>query len=396
MGFYLEFSKQKIASMAQPISNRPSIVFAANRGFGLTSSRANLISRFLASNWHVVIATADDAESRSLENMGARLEPIVFNRGGLMLAADISCYFRLRSVYRKWRPVLVHHFNAKPVLFGSLAARQVLGSRVKVVNTITGLGQAFSDGGPSAKLAALGYRIAIPGSDLTVFQNRDDRALFLERNWVAESSARLIAGSGVDINRFTLVDRSNRDTNAPVIVMIARLLRQKGIPEFVQVAQEIRKRWPGARFLLAGEEEPRRPDAVTVDWLRGQADIEYLGRLDDVVPLLQQADLFLFPSYYREGVPRVVLEASAMGLPTVGFDVPGVREAIRDGETGYLVKNRDLATMTARVDELLDDPRLRLRMGRNARKLAEDCFDLRVIEERYFELYRELGPEINP
>jgi len=382
--------------MERQTKNKPCVIFVANRGYALTSSRANLIRRFLASDWNVVIATADDAESRSLTDMGALLEPVVFNRGGLTLSADLSCYFRLCSIYRRWRPALLHHFNAKPVLFGSLVARQVLGGRVRVVNTITGLGQAFTAGGLSAGLAALGYRAAIPRSDVTIFQNRDDRALFLERNWVSDAAARLVAGSGVDINRFTPADRNGRDNHAPVIVMIGRLLRQKGIPEFVQLAKDIRGLRPGARFLLAGEEESRSPDAVSADWLHQQSSIEFLGRLVDVAPLLQQADLFLFPSYYREGVPRVVLEASAMGLPTVGFDVPGVREAIRDGETGYLVKNRDLATMTARVDELLDDPRLRLRMGQNARKLAEDCFDLRVIEERYFELYRELGLEINP
>ena len=381
--------------MERTTSNECCIVFVANRGYGLTSSRTNLIRRFLASNWTVVIATADDAESRSLVDMGARFEPVVFNRGGLSLVADIRCYTRLRSILRKYRPTLVHHFNAKPVLFGSLAARQVLGGQVKVVNTITGLGHAFTAGGLSAKLAALGYRFAIPRSDLTVFQNRDDRALFLERNWVSETAARLVAGSGVDIDRFIPVDRSGRDSDAPVVVMIGRLLRQKGIPEFVEVASNIRRRRPGARFLLAGEEESRHPDAVSVEWLGEQADVEFVGRLADVVPILQQADLFLFPSYYREGVPRAVLEASATGLPTIGFDVPGVRESVRDGETGYLVEDRDLAAMTARVDELLGDSRLRLELGDNARMLAEESFDLRAIEKQYFDLYRGLGLEVS-
>lgn len=370
------------------------MVFAANRGYAITSSRENLVNRFLASGWDVVIASADDAESRQLADIGARLEPVIFNRGGLTPVADVSCYFRLRGIYQRWRPALVHHFHAKPVLVGSIAARQVLGRRVRIVNTITGLGQAFTAGGLASWLAARGYRVAIPGADLTIFQNRDDRALFLERNWVSESRAQLIEGSGVDVARFSPVDRGGRDARQPVVVMIARLLRQKGIPEFVEVAQAIRKRIPGAKFLLAGEAEPGHPDGVPVDWLRQQDDVEFVGRLDDVVPLLERADLFLFPSYYREGVPRVVMEAAAMALPTVGFDVPGVREAVRDGETGYLVGDRDLRAMIARVGELLDDAGLRLEMGIKARQLAERQFDLRAIEARYFDAYRSLGLEL--
>jgi glycosyltransferase involved in cell wall biosynthesis len=177
--------------------------------------------------------------------------------------------------------------------------------------------------------------------------------------------------------------------------MLGRLLRQKGIPEFAEVARRVHCRWPSARFLLAGELDPEHPDAVTNEWIREQKGIEYLGRLADVAPVLNAADLFLFPSFYREGVPRVVLEAAATGLPTVGFDVPGVREAVRDGETGYLVPDRDVEALTARVVELLEDESLRLTMGRAARQFAVDAFDARAIEAQYLQIYRELGSDID-
>ena len=379
----------------QLIDRKPCVVFVANRGYGLTSSRRNLIKRFLDSGWKVIIASADDDESRELQAMGACLEPVIFNRGGLKPLADLRCYLRLRAVYRRWRPNLIQHFHAKPVLFGALAARQVLGGQVKVVNTITGLGRAFTAGGLSAWLAGLGYKSAIPVSDVTIFQNRDDRALFLERNWVSQPAARLIASSGVDTKRFSIVERSGRDSRAPVIVMLGRLLRQKGIPEFAEVAARIRKRLPGARFLLAGEAESGHADAMTPEWLQQQTDIEFLGRLPDVVPVLLQADLFLFPSYYREGVPRALLEAAAMGLPVIGFDVPGVREAVRDGETGYLVEDRNVDALTTRVAELLDDASLRHNMGLAARNMIEESFDVRSIETQYVEVYRGLGMEVN-
>jgi glycosyltransferase involved in cell wall biosynthesis len=369
-------------------------IFSANRGYALTSSRTLLIQHFLSSDWNVVLATSDDAESLSLCEMGARLEPVVFNRGGFSPLTDIQAYQRLLVVYKKWRPALVQNFHAKPVILGPLAARPVLGDQVRVVNTITGLGHAFIAGGITSRLAGMGYRLARGRTDATVFQNKDDLGLFLEKRWVKESGAKLIPGSGVDVDRFQMVDRRGRDMRSPVVVMLGRLLRQKGIPEFIEVARRIKKDWPQSRFVLAGEEDPMHPDAVTAEWVQEQSFVEYLGRLSDVQPLLARADLLLFPSYYREGLPRVILEAAATGLPTVAFDVPGVREAVRDGETGYLVEYRDIDALTEKVWELLGDAEKRLGLGRAAREMVEKKFDIRAIKERYLDLYRELGVDV--
>jgi glycosyltransferase involved in cell wall biosynthesis len=366
------------------------IIFVANRGYALTSSRISIIQRFLSSGWKVVIATADDIESKKLCAMGVHLEPVMFSRGGLAPLDDIKSFKRLFDIYRKWKPVLIHHFHAKPVIFGSIAARRALGSKAVVMNTITGLGHTFTIGGLPSKLAGLGYRFALRHTAAIIFQNRDDRDLFLERGWVTRDQVRLIVSSGVDTNRFSMVDRSGRDHSSPNIVMLARLLNQKGIPEFVEVANNILQRWPKARFFVAGEEDPGHPDSVNLAWIRSQTVVEFLGRISNVASVLATADLFLFPSYYREGVPRVVLEAAAMGLPTVGFEVPGVREAVLDGVTGYLVPARDVGALTNRVVKLLEDRTLCLSMGRAARGLMESDFDKPIIEEQYIQLYREL------
>lgn len=368
-------------------------MFVANRGYALTSSRTNIIQRFMASGFKVVIVTADDSESRKLSRMGVILESVSFNRGGLSLKSDFGAYFRLASIYRKWNPTLIHHFHAKPVIFGTLAAYRVLGSTVKVVNTITGLGHAFIAGGLTAKFAGMGYGYALPRAAITVFQNRDDRALFLNRQWVSEQQARLITSSGVNTKRFFFVDRHGRDSKRPIIVTLCRLLRQKGIPEFVEVAHRILQHYPEARFIIAGEEDVEHPDAVSAEWVDNQKGVEYFGRLGDVAPLLAEADVLLFPSY-REGVPRVVLEAAAMGLPTVGFQVPGVREVVMDAQTGYLVADRDVDALTDRVVQLLEDESLRLGMGRRARKMVEESFDVSAIEEQYFQVYRDLGLKV--
>lgn len=371
------------------------VVFVANRGYALTSSRKSFVQRFLSSGWKVLIATTDDNESQKLCDLGAYLEPTIFHRGGFALTADLGSYRRLLAIYRKWKPNLVHHFHAKPVILGTLAAHSALGDSVQIVNTITGLGNAFIAGGLSTRLASLGYRLALSHAATTIFQNKDDCSLFLEHRWVTEYQARLIISSGVNTEYFSFVDRHKRDGDAPVIVMLGRLLRQKGILEFVEVASRVRQLWPKARFIIAGEEDTSHSSSVRAEWLHKQKDIDYLERLADVRPVLLDADLFLFPSYYREGVPRVILEAAAMGVPAIGYDVPGVREAILDGLTGYIVPERNIDRLTNRVIQLLDDKSLRLCMGLHARKRMEDFFEESVIEEQYFQVYHDLGIEVN-
>jgi glycosyltransferase involved in cell wall biosynthesis len=211
------------------------------------------------------------------------------------------------------------------------------------------------------------------------------------RKWVTPGSATLITGSGVDLDRFHAVDRTSRSPAAPVVVMTARLLGSKGVAEFVEVAHRIRHRWPAARFLLAGEPDSNHPDSVAESWLHQQPDIEYLGHLSNVVPLLHKADIFLYPSLYREGVPRVVMEAAATGLPTVAFDIPGVREAVRNNKTGRLIASRDLDAMTSAVADLIERQDRRLSFGSAARTLANELFDSRSIQRQYLTLYRSLG-----
>lgn len=367
------------------------VVFAANRGYALLNSRRELIRHFLDADWQVVLATADDDDSRVLAKSGAVLEPVLFSRGGFSPMADWTAVRRMRQIMRTWAPALVHCFHAKPIMFGTWAARRELGCQTRVVSTITGLGHAFVKNGALARLAGVGYRATLPLANLVIFQNRDDRALFLSRKWLPAEKSKLIVGSGVPLERFPPVHRAGRDRKGLVVVMLGRLMKQKGIGEFAEISRRVRSKIPGVRFLLAGEADLFHPDAVDMTWLRNCSDIEYLGRLTDVWPLLAEADLFLFPSYYPEGLPRVVIEAAATGLPTVAFDVPGVRDAVHDCETGYLVQRHDLSLMTSRVIDLLTDQARRLEMGRNAGQWAIEFFDIRKIKDAYVDVYRELG-----
>lgn len=365
------------------------VLFLANRGYALKSSRKLLIEFFLSIGWKVVLCTTADKDSYTLERLGAKLEVVPFSRGGVFGWKDYQCYRRLCRIYSEYSPSLVHAFHAKPVILSALASKTVK-SDAKVVSTITGLGHAFIKGGLIASIAGLGYRMALPNTDITIFQNSDDQDLFAAAGWLDKCDHKLIVGSGVDVNRFSLSCRAKKEQKC--VLMLGRLLRQKGVLEFSEIAQAALKSNVLSEFVWAGEVDSVHPDAISPAFFDG-TNVSYAGHVADVTKLLNDADLFLFPSY-REGVPRAIMEASASGIPTVAFDVPGVREVVRDGITGYLVPFGDVKALVEKTFLLLENNVLRVEMGKNAREMALDSFDIRIIQKQYVDVYQMLGIDI--
>lgn len=373
---------------------KPCVIFTANRAYALSNSRKSIIQKFISNDWDVVIATANDDVCKKLCETGAIHEQVDFNRGGLSPKSDLKSYASLRKIIAKWNPVLIHNFHAKPVIMGSILGKKRGVSTAAVVNTITGLGHAFITGGLPEKIACLGYRLSVPKADCTIFQNRDDMKLFLQNGWCKQNQSKLIASSGVDITKYSKpVSMNSVDKKNLKIIMVGRLLNQKGICEFVEVANTIKDANPDTRFVLAGEEDPVHPDAIDMNWIHQQKNIDYVGQLEDITQLYKEADILLFPSY-REGVPRVVLEAASMCIPTVAFDVPGVREAVIHGKTGYLVEHLNTGEMSNCIFKLITDQTLRIKLGEQARTLMEKQFDIKRITKQYISVYRELGIQV--
>lgn len=380
--------------MRDSYSEQKKVILVANRCYALTSSRLLLIEHFLSSGWKVIVASRDDEHANQLANAGATIEPVAFNRGGLAPLADLRAFFRLIQMYREHCPCLIHHFHVKPVIMGNFAARFV--PKAKVVNNIEGLGYAFVEGGFTRSLAELGYRLFLSRSDMTIFLNPDDLVLFYQKRWVTEDKANLIISTGVNIDRFAPLKSQKRLEN-PRVLMASRLLWQKGIREFVEAARIVKAQQTNVQFQLAGEMEDVHPDAVSSMWLNrvvNQGTIEFLGYVTDMPGQLRRSSIFVLPSYYREGVPRVLLEAAACGIPVITTDVPGCRETVVDGETGFLVPPQDAVALSEALSKLLSDPSMRKRMGRQGRELVEEKFDKRVITEKYLDVYRDIGLDL--
>jgi len=345
---------------------------------------------FQECGWRVVAGTSNDKDADRLRQMGVIVSRIDFNRRGLTPKQDLIALLKLGCLYLRYRPKLINHFHAKPTLFGNIAAWLL--PRARIVNTVTGLGNVLGSRRFMRFLVALGYRFSLKRSDITVFQNPDDRQLFVQKGWVREERTRVILSSGVDLQRFKT--RKSTVSSSPCILMVARLLWPKGVGEFVKAAEICKRSVPNARFQLAGEFDPAHPDAVDKAWVDKQVKagtIEFLGYLANMEDRLPDVYVFVLPSYYREGVPRVLLEASACGVPVITADVPGCREALIPGQSGILVGPRNAQALADAIMKLLADPALRNKMGESARTFMERQFDITTVAKEYTAIYRSLG-----
>ena len=240
-------------------------------------------------------------------------------------------------------------------------------------------------------LAGFGYGLALLRCNRVVFQNADDMRLFLKNGWVKNDQISHIPGSGVDTDLFAPVKLCRKEN---VVLMLGRLIGQKGVNEFLQVADFCLEKMPDTLFLWAGEQDDAHPDSVSVKVFEGRKNVRYLGRVENVKELLSKASLLLFPSY-REGVPRAVMEAASMEVPCVGFDVPGVREVVNNEETGFLVPFKDVEALRDKTLLLLNDCKLRKKLGNYARETMVSYYDKASIEGQYMRVFEDMGMQLS-
>ena len=389
----------KVGRMADslPSSGRGrQILIVANTGDNILS-RAGMARDLLQNGWRVVAAASLDAgEAIQVRELGVRPIPLPIDPSGANPARDGRLFLALRRVYREIRPDVVHHFTIKPVIYGSLAAKLVKIPRI--VNTITGLG--YSRGAWSAPLGRvirMLYRQALKGDVLTVFQNEDDRRLMIESGLATAEKSTVILGSGVDVERLR-----QRETGPerPNFVMVGRMLWMKGVREFIEAARLVVDAHPDCGFTMIGgtseEYASKNPDFVPRSWMEeAVADgvVEWIRHQPSAIveDRMKRATAVVLPSY-GEGAPRVLMEAAALGVPTIAADSPGCRAVVVDGTTGLLCAPKDSRSLAETMLRLLEDPALRIRLGRAARVRAVETFDQRLIFRSYRALYEGRTP----
>lgn len=364
------------------------LLFVVTEDWYFVSHRLQLAKAALAQGYEVAIATRVGRHGDVIRNAGIRLIPFELSRRSGNPFAEIWALFRL---YRRERPRLVHHVAMKPVMFGAIAAR--LHGRVVQVNAIAGLGWLFTSSHWPMRLIRpilhwVMARLLSCRHSLTIVQNTED-AEVLKQAGVAADHIRLIHGAGVDINVFHPVLNPSQP---PCVMLAARMLWAKGVGEFVEAARMLAMRGVEARFVLVGEPDPANPAAISEAKLRewhGKSSVEWIGRREDMPSVWQSAHIACLPSYYREGLPKCLLEAAACGLPIVTTDSPGCREVIVDGIEGLLVPPREVEALADALERLIRHPELRKQMGAKARERAIRIFSEEQVITATLSVYAE-------
>lgn len=368
------------------------VAIVINTSWNIWNFRRNLV-RALQQAGHEVLAIAPpDAYSERLETeLGCRYVPILMENKGTNPVKDAALTRRFYQIYRRERPDVILHYTIKPNIYGTIAAKL---AGIPCANNVSGLGTVFIVQNMVSKIALGLYRFAFQFPKRVFFQNADDRQLFLQHRLLRPEITDLVPGSGIDVEKF------RPDPQAPVrhepftFLMIARVLYEKGVEEYFEAARQVRAAVPGTRIqLLGGIDESGGVGVkrtVFEEWMQA-GHVEYLGTSDDVPSHIRRADCVVLPSY-REGTPKTLLEAAALGKPLVTTDVPGCRETVVDGDNGYLCQVRSADDLAAKMLQVLGLPDAELRrMGQASRRLAETKFDERLVLDKYLRTVAEIG-----
>lgn len=358
------------------------VALVTSIGYSVPNFRATLIER-LVERGARVLAMAPDFDDRLRDRvraLGAEPIDISLERAGMAPARDLADAARLWHLFRRHRPDAVLNYFVKPVIWGGLAAAA---ARVpRRVAMLEGLGYLFGEDGAASFKRRLArgaaerlYRAALATADRTLFLNEEDRALFVRRRIVDPARSLNIGGVGVRLSDYA---PGPGPTGGVTFLLMARLLREKGIVEYVEAARLVKRTHPEARFVLLGGVD-LNPTALSAAEIREWVDqglVEWPGHVDDVRDWVARASVFVLPSFYREGVPRSTQEAMAMGKPIITTDQVGCRDTVEPGVNGFLVPPRGVEPLAAAMRRFVEEPRLIARMGAESRRLAEERFDV--------------------
>ena len=368
------------------------ILLFANTDWYLHNFRLPLARAIGDLGHDVVLVSPPGKYGCRLEQTGLRWIQLPLERRRLNPFAEVITIIRLIRLYKQERPDLVHHFTLKCVTYGSIAAR-IAGVK-SVVNAFAGLGHIFSDDGFQARMLRTIispiFKLALRRTQV-IFQNPDDQRIFRERQYVVENQTHLIRGSGVDVQTFIPSIRTQLNGERRVL-LASRLLWAKGLAEYVEAARVVCESTPGVKFLIAGEIDPGNPAAVPPDVIeewKTDRNVVILGHCEDVRGLLGDVDVVALPSYYGEGVPRILIEAAATGLPLVATDTPGCREAVKHGVNGFLVEPRNAGQLARAIKELLLNDDLRSKMGKRSREIACHEFSEVYVINQTLQVYQK-------
>jgi glycosyltransferase involved in cell wall biosynthesis len=366
----------------------PRILISYNTSWYVWMFRMPMIRALRSQGREVIVLAPRDEYTNRILAEGIPCREIRLSAKGKNPIQEILTTIAFLRAYREIRPDVILHYTIKPNLYGSLAARLL---RIPVIDNVTGLGSAFEQRGVVQIAVRLLYKAAFARVERVFFQNPDDRDLFIRGGLVRRARAGLLPGSGVDLEKFA---PRPRGPGVFSFLFIGRLLKAKGVEDLIHAVRIIRARRPGTRTVLLGKRDDGDPGAADpglLDEAAAEGAVELAGNVDDVRPYIAQSDCVVLPSYYREGTPRSLLEAAAMGKPLIAADSIGTREPVCEGANGFLCRPRDPEDLAAKMLAIIDlSEGARQTMGAASRRIAEERFDERIVTRKYVEIIDRL------
>jgi glycosyltransferase involved in cell wall biosynthesis len=361
------------------------IAIISNTGWSLYNFRMNLM-KALQAEGHEIIAISPSDEYT--DRLPVRHVSLDISRKGINPLGELKLMSELRRIYKAEKVDCVLHFTTKPNVWGTLAASGInKKKRPIIINNIAGLGIVFSKKGPVRFILENLYRFSQSKADRIFFQNPDDFDLFTKLGLVPKDLSHLLPGSGVDLDRFPYIPLKDKKGEELSFILSARLLKEKGVEQYIQAAEILRKEYPSLRFTLLGKADPGNKSSVTQDelddWIK-KGIIEWISWSDNVSELLRDADCVVLPSYYREGTPRSLLEGMALGRPIITTDSPGCRETVDHEVNGFMVESRSVESLLTTIRSFINlSFEERQAMSLASRKKAEEVFDEKIVLDSY-------------
>mgnify|MGYP001770804580 FL=1 len=362
------------------------ILFVVNVDWFFISHRLPLALEALKRGYEVHIACGITDKKEYLESLGLIVHPLNLSRSGTGIKGEIKAFFEIYRILKEINPNIAHFVTIKPVLYGGIASRFI--NIGKKVFSISGLGFIFIKQGFKASIARIliktMYRFALgERKSHVIVQNPDDKAVV---NSIVKVPITLIRGSGVDLNQYEYKEENNGNVK---VSMACRLLKDKGVFEYIDVVKILKQKLPNVEFELYGDIDIHNPASLTsddVEKIKKDGFVNVYGFSIDIAKVFCDSNIVVLPSY-REGLPKVLIEAAACGRAVVTTDVPGCRDAIEPNVTGLLCEVKDTESLARMIEKLIIDEKLRNRMGHKGRKLAEQEFDINKVVEKHFDIY---------
>lgn len=361
------------------------ILLSANNAFVIYNFRYGLMKELEKKGYEIITLAGDDGTSQNIINEGWKYIELTIDRRGKNIINDLKLCYSYYKVYKKEKPNYILQFTIKPNIYGTLAAK-ILG--IPMINNVTGLGDVFSKENLTSKIVKFLYKVAFKFPKKVFFQNDDDLEVFLANNLVDKKICGRLPGSGVNIEKFRPLKKETSSEKFKFL-FLGRISETKGVRLINEAAKILKNKYPNVEFQLLGKVYTEESSHISKDELKKwekDSNIKYLGTSKDVRKEIKECDCILFPSYYREGVPRSLIEAASMAKPIITTDNVGCRDIVNDKYNGLLAKPKDLASLIEKIEEVLTMNKVELnQLGINGRLKAEKEFDEKIVIQRYLE-----------